>query len=318
MHQAATFREAGAEPRSTSLPLSHLSIEAGHLYFEDFRDGPERLKAHFAQLAPWVAAAADIHRRSATGRSVRISTCFLIDDYFGPKQPPSEVLPMLLAAADANGVRIDYIARESACAEADGVELARLVEERIVADPPPGTNGSRPPVGESGWLSNGERSPSVTGGEAMGGLQPWRPPVQNAANRHSVFVDVQLWDEPDRHRRWSCAYLASVWELLRLGLLRYEGRAVAVPRAWEGAYPSEWGRLPAVMQVNPDAAPFSAYRSLSVLGSRFFATEQAVRTILSQVAIEAGLNEDVVRRAGDEGIVLPLAAVDRLQYVFTG
>jgi hypothetical protein len=312
---AATFREASAEPRSASLPLSHLSIEIGHLYFEDFRDGPDRLRAHFEQLAPWVAAALEIHSHPVKTRP-RLSTCFLIDDYFGPKQPPSEILPMLLEAAKTSGLEIDYIARESACAEADGLALARLVEERIVADPPPGTNGSRPTVGESGWLSNGARSPSSS--EAMGGLQPWVPPVQNAANRHSIFVDVQLWDEPDRHRRWSCAYLASVWQLLRLGLLRFEGQAVAVPRSWEGAYPSEWGRLPAVMQLNPDAAPFSAYRSLSVLASRFFATEQAVRTILSQVAIEAGLNEDVVRRGEDEGLVLPIAAVDRLQYIFIG
>jgi hypothetical protein len=71
-----------------------------------------------------------------------------------------------------------------------------------------------------------------------------------------------------------------------------------------------------VLRVNPEAAPFSAYRSLSLMGGRFFATEQAVRTILSQVAVEEGLNEDVVRRGRDEGLTLPVAAVERLQYVF--
>ena len=35
-------------------------------------------------------------------------------------------------------------------------------------------------------------------------------------------------------------------------------------------------------------------------------------------SLVATIFEDVVRRGGEEGLELPLAAVDRLQYVFLG
>jgi hypothetical protein len=313
----ADFREAGAESRVQSVPLSHLSIELGHLYFEDFADGPDRLRRHFEQVAPWVSAVRAIEQERLGDKRPRISTCFLIDDYFGPSSSPAEILPGLVEAARSSGLDIDYIARESACAQTDGVPLAELVQGRIVADPPPGSTGARPPVSESGWLSNGQRSPGTEPVAAMAVPPRWRPPVQNAANRHSVFVDVQLWDEVDDGRRWSCAYLASVWQLLRLGLLRYEGLAVAEPVVWDEPYPATWSGLPAVVKVNRRAAPFCAYRTMSVLHGRFFATEQAVRTILSQVAVEAAVADQVLERAAAEGLSPPIEVVDRLEYVFT-
>jgi hypothetical protein len=150
----------------------------------------------------------------------------------------------------------------------------------------------------------------------MAGEVPWAPPVQNSANRHSVFVDVELWDESQRGRRWSCAFLAAIWQLLRLGLLRYAGRAVAVPQPWEGEFPHEWARLPAVVKVNPSASPFSAYRTLSILSGRFMPTEHAVRTILSQVAIDQAVAAEAVERAQAEDVPLPLEAVDRINYIF--
>ena len=45
----AVFRETTAELRTQSVPLSHLSLELGHLYMEDFEAGPERLREHFAE-----------------------------------------------------------------------------------------------------------------------------------------------------------------------------------------------------------------------------------------------------------------------------
>lgn len=310
------FREASAEQPVQSLPFAHLSIELGHLYFEDFAAGPDGLRRHFARVGPWVRAARQICAEALPGRTPRISTCFLVDDYFGPTSSPAAVLPDLLAIAEESGLPIDYLARESACAEADGVPVARLVEERIVPDPPPGTSGSRPPVREVGWLCNGERSPAGPASQAMGGAPGWAPPVQNAANRHSVFVDVELWDEGSRGRTWSCAYLASVWQLLRLGLLRWHGEPVAVPQPWQDPFPDEWSRLPAVVQLDPRAAPFTAYRAMSVLAARFLPTEQAVRTILSQVAVDATVTGQAVRRARAEGVDLSVEPVDRIDYVF--
>jgi hypothetical protein len=311
------FAEATAEARIQSLPLAHLSLELGHLYFEDFDDGPDRLREHFTLVGPWAQGAqAALAARVST--RPRVSTCFLIDDYFGPKRSPAEILPGLIAAAASHGTPIDYLVRESACADADGVPLGELVAERIVADPVVGTNGSRPAARDSGWLSNGQSSAPPRSSEAMSLENGWRPPVQNAANRHSIFMDVQLWDEHGGRRRYSCAYLASVWQLLRLGLLRRAGEPVAQPRTWDGSYPDEWSQLPPVLKLNPSAAPFTAYRSHSVLGRRFSLTEQAVRTILSQVLVDPLLAEEAQRRAAAEGLVLPLEATERIDYTFTG
>lgn len=315
---AAEFLEVAALSQVASVPLGHLSIELGHLYADDFAAGPDRLAEVFDRVAPWVGAARQDCARGTAPRTPRVSTCFLVDDYFGQLPPPGVVIPQVVAAAAEAGMSVDYLIRESACAVADEVDLARLVEARLVADPPPGSTGRRPPLSVSGWLSNGERSPVPTG-EAMRASTDWQPPSENGANRHSVFIDVQLWDEHRGHRRWSCAYLASVWQLLRLGLLRYDGKAVAEPvRLADGDYPPEWTDLPPVVQLTERAAPFTAYRTLSVLDGRFLPIEAAVRTILSQYAVEAAVAQQLQVRAQGEGLALPLSAVDRIEYVFAG
>lgn len=312
------FQEADSEPRMRSVPLSHLSIEVGHLYFEDFRAGPQRLQALFRDLRPWLDTARDIFARGLPVRTPRISTCFLLDDYFGPSKPPSSVIPDLLEAATAAGVRIDYLAREAGCAQTDDVPLASLVEQLIVDDPPPHTNGARPPVTESGWLCNGRRSPGVPAPAMETSAGGWQAPSQNAANRHSVFVDVEVWNEGSHGRVWSCAFLAAVWQLVRLGLLRHRGEVVCAPRTWDGPLPDDWEDLPTVMKVNPSAAHFNAYRSLSILPKRFLTTEYAVRTILDQVAIDGAVVAEVLERSGKEGLNLPPEATARMDYIFTG
>jgi hypothetical protein len=313
---AAEFLEVTASARVAAVPLGHLSIELGHLYAEDIAAGPDRLVEIFAQVTPWVGTARERCARAVRPRTPRVSTCFLVDDYFGQLDPPGEVIPQIAAAAGAAGLEIDYLVRESACAVAGDLDVARLVEARLVADPPPGTTGRRPPLSVSGWLSNGQRSPEPSG-EAMRASLSWQPPSENGANRHSVFVDVQLWDEYGGQRRWSCAYLASVWQLLRLGLLRYDGRPVAAPTTLLEDYPRAWTDLPAVLQLTERAAPFTTYWTLSVLGSRFMPIETAVRTILSQYAVEAAVAQQLAERAGGEGLALPLSTVDRIEYVFT-
>jgi hypothetical protein len=315
----ATFREATAEPRVEGIPLAHLSVELGHLYMEDFAAGPDQLVRHFEHVAVWAQAAVQACTKALDGRKPRISTCFLIDDYFTRFSTPAKVVPELIRAARYSGLEIDYLARESACDVADGVPLASLVEGKLVADPPPDTNGSRPPTTETGWLCNGQRSPASAmpgAGEAMGAEQAWEPPEENAANRHSIFLDVELWDETRGKRTWSCPFLAAVWQLLRLGMLRNMGEPVAVPRPCEDGFPQEWNRLPPVVKLNPNAAPFSAYRAVSVLAPRFLGIEHAVRTILSQVAVERAVADQIARRSEAEGLLLPAEAVGRIEYVF--
>lgn len=315
------FRESTAERRLAALPLSHLSVEVGHLYMEDFERGPDHLRESFQHAGAWLEAARAVTARTLGGKRPRISTCFLVDDYFARFSTPAEVLPGLLAAAADNGVTIDYLARESACAlTGDGVDVvepARLVEARLVPSPPPGTDGSRPPVGKTGWLSNGVRSPAAGMAEAMSGAAAWRPPVENAAHRHSVFLDVELWDERDGRRTWSCPFLAAVWQLLRLGLLRNVGRPVAAPQPLTGGFPASWDDLPAVAQLSERAQPFSAYRSFSVLPARFLPVEHAVRTILEQVGVDPEVNAALMARATADGVPVGPDLTDRITYVFT-
>ena len=317
----ATFGEVAAERRIASVPLSHVSVELGHLYMEDFEAGPERLREQFRRVAPWLATVRSLWGERVPGGRARVSTCFLVDDYFSRFSTPDELVPMIVDAAAEHDLTIDYLARESACARFEdprsgGVELARLVEDRLVDDPPQETDGSRPPVKETGWLCNGSRSPSTAPPQAMGKARPWEPPAQNAKRGHSIFVDVELWDERGPRRTWSCPFLAAVWQLLRLGLLRSDGRVPLSPVTVQGGWPRDWDQLPAVVRLDPQAAPFSAYTTLSVLSPRFLPVELAVRTILSQVAVDDEVLRQVAGRSESEGVRLEEELVDRISYVF--
>jgi hypothetical protein len=310
-------REAVAQRRAESIPLSHLSIELGHLYYEEFAAGPEALGRYFERIRPWIEATTSILRQRLPSQRPRISTCFLIDDYYARFSSPAEVLPQLIKAAESQNVTIDYIARESACAVADDVPLAELVLSRLVPDPHPGSTGVRPPVTVTGWLCNGQRSPEVIEGQAMSATaREWQPPAENGAlNSHSIFLDVQLWDEWNGERRWSCPYLATIWQLLRLGLIRYDGASIAAPARLE-QYPDDWDRLPPVTQVNPKADAFSAYSTFSILGNRFLTVEHAVRTIMQQVNIEESVAEQVTKRSAAEGTPVPDELWERIEYLF--
>ncbi|MEE4543039.1 SCO2522 family protein [Streptomyces sp. V4-01] len=311
------FRETTAEPRTRAVPLAHVSLELGHFATEDFKAGPERLRAHFARIRPWADAARAV--AAAGARRPRVSTCLLVDDYRADLSPPAALLPVLIAEAGRAGLVIDYLARESGCAVADGVRVAEEVEARLVESPPPGSDGSRPPVGQTGWLANGRRTPGVRTVEAMADAPGWRPPAETATRRHSIFVDAELWDEePGARRRWSCAFLAAVWQLARLGLLRHFGDPVLQPVPWTvGAdFPGDWDTLPPLIRINPSAAPFSAYRTCSVLPSRLLPVEHAVRVVLDQVDVEPRALHQVAARALDEGLPVPEEISDRISYVF--
>ena len=68
------FLESAADLTVESLPLSHLSIEVGHLYMEDFTDGEGRLRRSFAAVAPWVRTAQTAQAVGCEKKSVRVST----------------------------------------------------------------------------------------------------------------------------------------------------------------------------------------------------------------------------------------------------
>lgn len=311
------FTEETAEPVVRSVGLSHLSIELGHLYMDDFRRGAGRLREHFARVLPWVRTAQRQAAAEPAGRTARVSTCFLIDDYFTRFSTPPTVVAALVEAAATSGLEIDYVARESGCARADGIDVAALVQRHLVDEPAEGANGGRPATTVTGWLTNGERSPQAGPGPAMAGPRAWRPPRQSAVQNHSIFVDVELWSDGPDGRLWSCPFLAAVWQLQRLGLLRHLGEPVAEPcRIAAADLPGDWDRMPAVVQLNPDAAPMRAYRTFTALDSRFLPIELSVRTILGQVAIDPAVAAQVGDRARGEGLELPTETVGRIGYAF--
>src|SRR5437763_1296214 len=51
------FTEVAAEPKVESVAYAHRSVELGHLYMEDLQRGPDFLRAHFRDIAPWYHAA---------------------------------------------------------------------------------------------------------------------------------------------------------------------------------------------------------------------------------------------------------------------
>jgi hypothetical protein len=311
------FLEISAEFKVESVPLSHVSVEVGHLYMEDLAAGESAVRRAFAAAAPWVRAARTPQAAGCEKKSVRLSTCFLIDDYFSRFSSPAEVIPMVLAAAKREDLEIDYLARESVCAGADGISPASLTLGSLVTEPAPGTTGGRPPLTETGWLTNGQRSPGTSRGEAMARRAPWQPPRESARRRHSIFIDVELWDEHDGQRTWSCPMLAAVWQLMRLGLLRDQGRPVVTPLDWtDPIFPDRWDDLPPVIRLNPRATAFAGYTTLSVLSPRFLPVELAVRTILSQFACDGTVFAEATGRAARDAMPLPAELVDRIRYVF--
>ena len=310
-----SFHEAAAERRTQEVPYCHLSIELDHLYMEDFVEGRAQLPRRFAQLAPWYAATVEAFAARHAISQPRVSTCFLIDDYFSDLISPAELIEPVREAAEQAGLQIDYLAREAACAQADGISLAEQLVARLVSVPTPGTTGARPPTTESGWLSNGARSPSGPA-EAMR-RRDWAPPLEAEARRHSIFLDVELWNQVNGKQIWSCPMLAAVWQLLRLGLLRDQGRSVLAAQPLpDGPLPDSWQKLPGVIRLNPEAQAFHGYRTVSLLEQRFLPIEHAVRVVLSQVPQDPEAMAQVARRAAKEGMPLPEDVTSRVSYVF--
>ncbi|WNV88369.1 SCO2522 family protein [Umezawaea sp. Da 62-37] len=323
---APVYTEATTEPKLRQVALSHLSVEVGHFYMEDLADGDERIRTQFRRVLPWLEAARSTLAADLGAVKPRLSTCFLIDDYFRTDTSPDEIVDRLLNIAGECGITIDYLAREAGCAEADQVPLAELTAAMLLPEPPVGTTGARPPVQDSGWLCNGERaSESNTGHQAMMPVAGWEPPVEFGKRNHSIFLDVELWGDRTKRidgklvewRQWSCPFLASVWQLLRLGALRYQGEPVAQPQPWtDDSWPRRWSDLPAVVQLSEDPAPFAAYRTTSILPQSYLGIEHAVRSILDHLDFDSSVSEGTVKRALKEGVGLPKRLSSRVSHIF--
>jgi len=195
-----------------------------------------------------------------------------------------------------------------------------MIRSWIVAEPVPMTTGGRPPDVESGWLCNGRRSSEYDSKQAMQ-LTTYRPSEELGRRVHSIFLDVEMWSESigqdgSRRTRWSCPYLMSIWQLLRLGMVRYEGGPAVQPQPRGCSWSESWWEMPTVMQLNPKAAPFAAYQTLSILPQSYLNIDHAVRTILDRVHIDEELTEQILARGAREGVEIPRALTGRMQHVF--
>jgi len=337
VENVAGYSEATEQGRVSAVPLSHLSIEVGHFLMGELVNGVDQIRAQFRSIAPIIEGCV----RSAEielGCRPRVSTCFLIDDYFRPETDPTMILDKVLGIARECGLTIDYLAREAGCATVpavtrDGVvitpsiALAEIVRQRIVSEPREWEKGRTPPPTQSGWLCNGTREVTGTPGQAMHPEQQAAPAVQFGRRGHSIFLDVEMSSatRPQVNGRpvpeWSCPYLASIWQLLRLGMLRFHGKPVVEPQPWnpDVPWPARWADMPSVVQLNPHAKPFAAYRSHSILPQRYLEIEHAVRVILDHTYLDPEVVEQVVSRGIDEGVEVPIQVVKRLShYLFAG
>jgi hypothetical protein len=325
---SAAYSETTEQYRPRQLDLSHLSIEVGHFYMEDLLNGEDRIRAQFKRVVPWVKTATAAAAAELGNVKPRVSTCFLVDDYFRNDTNPATIIEVVDRIATECGITIDYLAREAGCA-VDRVSLAELVVAMLVPEPPVGTNGSRPFLHEyddSGWLCNGDRSVEPVEPEEAMLVQPPRPPVQFGKRNHSIFLDVELWkDTRERvnnmmvsRRTWSCPLLASIWHLLRLGMLRYDGEPVAQPQQWpiDEDWPQHWSGLPTVTQLNPRAAPFAAFRSTSILPRSYLAIEHAVDVILNHFDADETVVNQMIERGRRESLIIPREITSRISHIF--
>ncbi|MFF2553654.1 SCO2522 family protein [Nocardia sp. NPDC058058] len=323
-----TYRESSEESAVARLPMAHLSIEVGHFSLDEIVYETDKIRAEFRRAVPLVRAFTE-SARVEFGPEARVSTCYLADDYFQTDHKPAEVLDRLLGVAADAGLTIDYLARESGCHEApaysggvvvgEPVPVAAMVAARLIAQPEEENtaNGRRPPTTESGWLCNGRREVAGRTRSAMH-REEYRHPQEHGAREHSIFIDVELWkDSVDKPRRWSCPFLAAVWQLLRLGMLRYEGAPVAEPQPWPDGrdWPATWQDLPPVVRLEAGAAPFTAYRTMSMLPKRYLPIEHAVRVILDHIAIDDTVAARVIAQGGAEDVAVPAKVVERVGHL---
>ncbi|MBH0775709.1 SCO2522 family protein [Nocardia bovistercoris] len=330
MRHTQSYSEATDLLRIAAVPLSHLSIEVGHFYLTDIIDDIGRVESEFRRMVPLVTTFTE-SARVRFGPTARISTCYLLDDYFSPDRNAAEILDKLLNAASAAGLVIDYLVRESGCAQIshfnDGVPtgepipVAEMVAAQIVAEPAPQDKSRDRPTDRPGWLCNGRRSSEHDPMQAMRNRQ-YLPPEEFGRREHTIFLDVELWNirtaDGVETTRWSCAFLAAVWHLLRLGVLRYHGAPVIVAHPWHGEpWPQRWHDVPPLIQLNPDAEPFAAYRTLSMLPKLYIGVEHAVRLILDHLDLDEDVVTQIIASAAAEAapVTISRKISDRLSHL---
>jgi hypothetical protein len=275
-------------------PTADLSIEVGHFYARTIAKGPERMTEYFQEISFCVDAGIQMHRiQQASEQNVPIdnsalpvvSLSFMYDDCNiekGRRRPPAEHIELILGAAAGAGIQIDYIAREGAYIPAADHMIRQLGQS---------------PEEEQSLLTEHRRQWN----------RPGIPP-----NSGAIFMDVELIENLPQYEKdagdWACPTLSSMWQLHRLGRLgMLTGFEMPSPvplddnlHTW-----NDWAEVPAVLQCNPNATPFTAQRTISILPSEFLHVEAAVRVIIANLLHNTPIP------------LQPLKQLKQIQYAFS-
>jgi|GEM_PF-1775241 len=259
-------------PATLEKTMSRLSIEAGHFYAADFRE-PGNLTRLFKVVRHHMASAVKSHALAYDSGSV--SASFMFDDYHNrPREKgaqPREIMARILGEAATAGVRIDYLAREAACTKVASTILETIINSDVSKPYVQGSTSLEHPSGI--WLLNQIIS-NPPAAPAMKPLEAPRPPTDG------LFVCAEVYNS-SRKKPFACALLAAAWQALRLGIVTdpdfAQPQLIDVNNLpdWQN-----WDSMPALIQVNPDASPFTADHALSILPTRFLQTEVVVAQIL--------------------------------------
>jgi hypothetical protein len=260
--------------------LADVSIEVGHFYEDTLSRGAGVLQKHFAEIRDttqlaiqsWSIRQAQESAGAKTDKP-QVTTCFMFDDYHN--QPtatirPAESLELVFDAAANAGIQIDYLAREAAY-----VPMARAAFKLLER-----SENFRLTAAGSGWLI--AEQPDLWPAPAM------RPDPYLTHNQ--IKIDVELYNnapESKGQKPWACPFLASMWQIHRLGGLA--NLPAPEPTLVTGQLPDweRWEDVPPVIQRTANAPPFAARQAYSVLPADFSPVESAVGQIIHAIGVAA-------------------------------
>lgn len=289
--------------------FAHVSIEIGHFMGDSLRKS-KQLGQRLRKLKPWVDAAIKSYGQRREPK-FSYSTCLLLDDY-SIEMPgtPETIIPKITEAYSRVDLPIDYLVRESSLSGEPAERLLNMASGLATED----LWATKSPFSGTGantlWFKVG--SDAERGDSDTGTLSQYSFP-----DKHPIEMLVAAATQTGKKSNWTCAALATVWQLLRLGLLSSNDNTLKPhPLDQLKKLPDEWDDVPGVLQLTHSPAPIAAFRTLSILPPMYLQVEGAVLSILERLILDNELQELAGMVAGRNGVTLPRRITDRVSYVF--
>jgi hypothetical protein len=244
---------------------ARLSIEVGHLYLDGIvtsSHARKKMRKFFRPIARQIATIL-----KSRGITDNFSTCFLVDDYGKLQDPdaiPQKVLgDIVIPAAKDVGLQIDYIVREGGCARLADTYMPTLT----------GVSEDDPRFPDLVVLSGTEEIPNRRSEQSQ--------PIG------SMKMDIELANTEGGITIYSCPFLASIFQNLRLGLLHDPRNPDTLAQLVDSnQLGDDWEKLPVIMKLHEEAPPFEAFESFSIINDRFRDVETAVRFITNNIVLD--------------------------------